>query len=170
MHCLHSGNNAIADHYTDWATRVLSTHQLDATDQRCQLAADLMGYPVKTVRKFLSTCCAADIAGIYMCALGTVGGIREKLQFDLECQIAMMCGGWGLGAVPCTLSPWEVVSRFVLPCFKYVDVTDCSSDRLLLQLLLNTTSTHIPALQQSDSALIGRVNVTDNNNMLPFMP
>jgi hypothetical protein len=79
--------NAIADYYCSWATQKLFTHHLGTNDQRSQLAAELMGYPVDTVRKFLSSCCASEIAGIYMWSLGTVGDLRDKLKFDRDHQL-----------------------------------------------------------------------------------
>jgi hypothetical protein len=75
-------NNPYADYYSSWATDILFVNQLGTTDQCAELAADLLGYPVATVRRFLSACCASDVAGVYMWALGTVGELREKLRFD----------------------------------------------------------------------------------------
>jgi hypothetical protein len=48
-----SRKNAAATHYCNWATRMLFAAQLGTEDQRNELVAGLVGYPVEVVRKFL---------------------------------------------------------------------------------------------------------------------
>jgi hypothetical protein len=50
-------NNAVAEYYCSWATRVLFTHHMGTTDMRTQMAADLLGYSVEAVRNLAMSRC-----------------------------------------------------------------------------------------------------------------
>ena len=79
-----SRNNAIADHYCSWASRVLFTAKMGTEEQRSKLVAEVMGFSEESVRAFHKQCMVGSQSMIYLIRVGTVGDLREGLQILTE--------------------------------------------------------------------------------------
>jgi hypothetical protein len=80
---LHRSNKPTALQLTEWIAKLVYVHNgWGSQEEKVQLAAELMGFPLTAVRQFVNGCCARKLSATYFMALGPVGKLRESLDFD----------------------------------------------------------------------------------------
>jgi hypothetical protein len=75
---LFSSRSGNAERFADWATDTLFTVQMGSEEQKEELAADIIGQPVRNVRAVFKTC-AKQVPCIYRFALGTAKTLRVSM-------------------------------------------------------------------------------------------
>jgi hypothetical protein len=77
---LNRSNKPMARQFCSWASQVIYAAHMGTPKQRCQLAADVMGYPVQAVQDFMRSCCACKLHVVYLTGLGALGKVRDSLR------------------------------------------------------------------------------------------
>lgn len=73
----------IAKHFQNWAFKILFTHQLGTTEQKEELAVDLMGIDLRTLRSVFKVF-VDKTPCLYLFYVGNAENLREKIPNGLE--------------------------------------------------------------------------------------
>jgi hypothetical protein len=80
---LYSSHSSIAKTFRKWATDILFTHQMGATEKKEEIASAVLGVPVKSLRAVLKTS-TRSVPCIYMFSLGTAQNLRATMSLPAE--------------------------------------------------------------------------------------
>jgi hypothetical protein len=79
MRALYVSRSKSANHFQEWASKILFTVQMGSIESKQKLAADILGCTYKEVKNVLSKI-PVKISCIYLMTLGTVEQLREKMN------------------------------------------------------------------------------------------
>ncbi|EKX32325.1 hypothetical protein GUITHDRAFT_121495 [Guillardia theta CCMP2712] len=77
---LFSSRSGIAEHFQEWASRVLFTVQMGTVEQRQGLAYTMLGVSVDSFREFLSCGVTPEVSCLYLVTLGYVKDVRDDMD------------------------------------------------------------------------------------------
>lgn len=81
IRCLYVSNSSQAENFQDWTNKILFTHQFGNKEEKQQLASNLIGVDINTMKEVFNTN-ATTISCVYLFALGTAKELRKSMNID----------------------------------------------------------------------------------------
>lgn len=83
-----------ADRFADWVCEIVFTVHMGTAKQKLDLTSELIGIPQENVKQYFDAC-VANVSGLYLISLGTVGQLRKIFGIPDDYQDDMIVYKYG---------------------------------------------------------------------------
>ena len=77
---LFSSRSGIAEHFQEWASRILFTVQMGTVEQKQGLVSTMLGVDIDAFREFLNCGVTPEVSCLYLTTLGYVKDVRDEMD------------------------------------------------------------------------------------------